>query len=91
MPYLAIPAIQFLKAIVLFEIITLEFVRFQVLSRKTTLISVPKMLYWAKIEANLKKLLSYLQSAPSNSTNVKFHVKQSNFKSRTKNALFEYF
>ena len=48
------------------------------------------MLYWAKIKANLKKLLSYLQSGPSNLTNVKFHVKQRNFESVTKNALFEY-
>ena len=34
------------------------------------------MIFWIKLRQNLKRLLSYLKSAPSNLSNVMYHVKQ---------------
>ena len=34
------------------------------------------MIFWIKLRKNLKRLLSYLKTAPSNLSNVIYHVKQ---------------
>ena len=49
------------------------------------------MPFWVNLQDNFKKLLSLLQAAPSNLSNIKFHVKQKKFQFETRNALFGYF
>ena len=70
----------------------LEFVRFQsLILNKNKLNLVQEIAFCVNLEELLKKLLSFLQSAPSNLSNVKFRVKQEHFELGNKNALFEYF
>ena len=74
------------------EITILKFRKFlSFIQNKKTLKLVPKMPFWVNLQDNFKKLLSLLQAAPSNLSNIKFHVKQKKFQFETRNALFGYF
>ena len=71
------------KAIVIFEINTLEFVKLQSFMENSSIL-YQKGLIWVFLRSNFKKLLPYLISAPSNLLNSKFSF-------RMKNAWFRYF
>ena len=65
------------------EITILKFRKFlSFIQNKKTLKLVPKMPFWVNLQDNFKKLFSLLQAAPSNLSNIKFHVKQNNFSLR---------
>ena len=76
---------KFGKTSVIFEVCTLESAKFH--ANKKTFNSGPNILYLGLSGKNMKKLLPYLKSAPSNLSKRKFHSKQEKFKFWTKDAL----
>ena len=89
---LRILGLQFESTIVIFEISVLEFVLLQSLVQKQKSLNlVPKMPYFDFLGWNLKIILSYLKSAPSNLSNCKISRKNKMLKFGTKNVYLRIF
>ena len=77
MPYLGTFMPEFEKTIVIFEISTFEFVKIQSFKLKKNKLNLkPKLSYMGILDWNLKKLLLYLKSAPSNLSYCKASYKK---------------
>ena len=86
---------KFKTIITMFEISTLEFIKMKSFAQKKNLKFGPKKPFLSILDRNLKKLMSYLKSTPSNLSKYKKSNKTTAItvttKNGTKNALFRYF